>query len=347
MIYVRQPTEIEHRELKRMTQQAVGRVSQRAQMVLLSAQGRTVPEISRIFDLSQKGVRFWLRRFDAAGPAGLYDEPRSGRPPKVTQQIEATLVNWLQGDPQNVGGLATFWSVAMLALALAEQLMVKLSPSSIRATLQRLDLRWGRPRLSMPKRVDPAKAAKQWAIAQAVMAAGPEAAILYGDASRIHLLPLIRAMWHWVGQQIRIPTPGTNVTRALFGALNIRTGHWSYLIREKMHKEDFLAFLDYLLLQYPTGPIILVVDNYTSHTAHVVAAWLAVHPRLQLFYLPKYCSHLNPVEPIWLRLKDKIAANRLYASMPLLLDTVERCFLDMTPRLALTWADVLNVPDTL
>jgi len=32
-------------------------------------------------------------------------------------------------------------------------------------------------------------------------------------------------MWHWVGQQVRVPTPGTNKTHALFGALDIRTGH--------------------------------------------------------------------------------------------------------------------------
>ena len=46
MIYVRQPTDEEHVELQRMTRQEVGRVSQRAQMVLLSAQRRSVPEIA-------------------------------------------------------------------------------------------------------------------------------------------------------------------------------------------------------------------------------------------------------------------------------------------------------------
>jgi hypothetical protein len=52
---------------------------------------------------------------------------------------------------------------------------------------------------------------------KAVVDAPPEAVILYADESRVQLLPLIRAMWHWVGQQARIPTPGTNVSRALFG----------------------------------------------------------------------------------------------------------------------------------
>ena len=58
-------------------------------------------------------------------------------------------------------------------------------------------------------------------------------------------------MWHWVGQPLRIPTPGTNVTRALFGALNIRTGQWVYGVRERMRADDFLAFLEQLLVVYP------------------------------------------------------------------------------------------------
>ena len=41
MIYVRPVTNDEQTELNRMTRQEIGRVSQRAQMILLSAQRRT------------------------------------------------------------------------------------------------------------------------------------------------------------------------------------------------------------------------------------------------------------------------------------------------------------------
>jgi transposase len=318
MLYVRQPTAEEHQELKRLTRQAVGRVSQRAQMVLLSAQRRTVPEIATIFDVSRATVRFWLRRFEEQGPAGLQDEPRSGRPRTVTPQAEERLVGMLAQDPQQVqpGFLATIWTVAMLGLALATTMGLTVSETTIRATLHRLGLAWRRPRLTMPRKTDPDKAAKQWAIAEAVIAAGPAATVLYADETRIQLLPLVRACWQWVGQQLRIPTPGSNVTRAIFGALNIRTGQWDYLVRPRMQTND-----------------------YSSHTAHAVRAWLAEHPRLRLFYLPTYCSHLNPVEQIWLQLKNTLAADRLYGSMPLLLQTVDRFFAAMTPEEALTWAD--------
>lgn len=338
MIYVRKPTTEETQELQRMMRQDVGRVSQRSHMVLLSTQQQTVPVIAQLFQVSCPTVRHWLKQFNAIGPTGLYDQPRSGRPRKITSGVKEKLLEFIQADPNQQGYQATFWTVAMLVLALTEKLQVTLSMSAVRTTLHALGLRWGRPRWAMPDKVDPDKAQKQWKIAKAVVEAPPETAILYADESRIELLPLIRAMWHWVGQQIRIPTPGSNESRALFGALNIRTGVWPYLVQEKMRKENFLAFLEHLLQTFPLVPIILIVDNYSSHTAHVVCDWLAAHPRLQLYYLPKYCSHLNPVENIWLRLKNKIAANRLYASMPLLLQYTDAFFNAMTPEQALVWA---------
>ena len=99
-----------------------------------------------------------------------------------------------------------------------------------------------------------------------------------------------------------------------------------------------MAFLAELLAVYPTQTILLIVDNYSSHTAHVVDDWLRDHPRLQLHLLPKYCSHLNPVESIWLRMKNEIAANRLFGSIKIVLQTVDTFFVRMTPEQALTWA---------
>jgi|SRR5215204_3717955 len=141
-----------------------------------------------------------------------------------------------------------------------------------------------------------------------------------------------------IGQQLRIPTPGSNDSRSVFGALNIRTGRWDDLIRPRQRSEDFRAFLEHLLKQYATGPIILIVDNYSSHKAQEVRAWLVAHPRLQLHYLPTYCSHLDPVENIWLRLKNEIAANRLDGAMKLLLQTGDSFCAEMTTAQALTGA---------
>ena len=187
----------------------------------------------------------------------------------------------------------------------------------------------------MPAKTDPQKAAKQWAIAQAVIQAGPDAAVLYADESRIQLSASAAFDVALGGRQIRVPIPRTNVTRTLFGALNIGSGQWTYLVREHMYKEDFVAFLEHLLSVYATGPIISDRGQLLQRHGGSGQRLLAAQSRLQLFYLPKYCSHLNPVENIWPRLKGQIAANRLHGSLQRLLDGVAGFFRDTTPELAL------------
>ena len=225
----------------------------------------------------------------------------------------------------------------MLVLALRKKLGVSLSCSTLRRALQVLRSGLGAASADDARQVDPQKATKQWAIVQAVIAAGPEATLLYADERASPCCPCsgpcgIGAASRCASRRL-VP-----MSASALGALNIRTGRWVYQVHEHMYKEDFIAFLEHLLTVYETGVIVLIVDNYSSHTAGAVHAWLAEQPRLRLLYLPTYCSHLDPVEPIWLRLKGAIAANRLHGSMTSLLDAVERFFTDMTPEQALVWA---------
>jgi hypothetical protein len=80
MMYVKQLVAEEYQALKEMSRKEVGRVSQRAHIVLMSAKNVAVPTIAALFEVSPATVRFWIRKFEAEGPKGLYDESRSGRP---------------------------------------------------------------------------------------------------------------------------------------------------------------------------------------------------------------------------------------------------------------------------
>src|SRR5919198_325072 len=135
MSYARPPTAEERQELTRLTRQAVGRVSQRAQRILLSAQRHTVPELAPLFGMSHATVRFWIRRFAVHGPAGLSDAPRRGRPRQVRPPVLETLVTMRHDAPRQDGSLATFWTVAMLSLARRPRLGVQLSLGALRGAL--------------------------------------------------------------------------------------------------------------------------------------------------------------------------------------------------------------------
>ena len=86
-----------------MRRQAIGRVSPRAHLIRLSAQRHPVPELALLLAMSRAPVRFWIRRFNAHGPVGLYDDPRSGRPRQVNPHVQETLVSLRPDDPRHAG----------------------------------------------------------------------------------------------------------------------------------------------------------------------------------------------------------------------------------------------------
>jgi transposase len=214
---------------------------------------------------------------------------------------------------------------------------VRLSAATVRRVLHALAYRWRRPRLTLP--VDPAAAAIMWRLTDRIIQAPAQAALLCLDECDVHLLPVLRAMWMRRGQQAGVPTPGTNRKRAVFGALEWDSGRWHYQISERKRAGEFIAFLEQLLLAYPARPLLIVLDNASIHKAHAVAAWLDAHPRVQLLYLPAYSGHRhNPVEKVWWRLKDQIAANRLHGSIDALVTSLHGFFTTFTPEDALRLA---------
>ena len=113
--------------LEQVRRRAVGRVSQRAHMVLLSARGYTVEQIAEIFGVGEDVIRKWLRRYEREGPPGLDDRPRPGRPPK--ERLARHLVDAQASNPPCNNGLVQgCWTVGLLAAFLGTRFGLVLSP---------------------------------------------------------------------------------------------------------------------------------------------------------------------------------------------------------------------------
>lgn len=63
------------------------RERQRAQAVLLSAQGFTLDQLSQILHADRDTLSRWLDAWQDKGRAALSDAPRSGRPRKIEEQV--------------------------------------------------------------------------------------------------------------------------------------------------------------------------------------------------------------------------------------------------------------------
>jgi transposase len=339
MRFARQPTEQEREELERMTQQEVGRVALRAQMILLSARRFTAPEIADIQSTSDVSVYKWLDRFDEEGPQGLYDRPRSGRPPKVDEETKQVIEETMSDPPTEEGYNFTYWTVPLLTEHLQQTLDKAFCPETIRKALHALGFRWRRPRWAVV-REDPQKAELMWAIWEAIAAAAPETFILIEDETVLKLLPPLRRMWTRKGQQVTVPTPAQNDDICLYGVLDLNSGHTFHAFHDKGRSDYTIAYLEQLLEHYPQQPILLIWDQAPYHTSQAVEEWVADHPRMTTMALPKYAPQLNPVEHIWRQLKEWVTAN-LTRSLASIQDACDRFFQQYCPHEMLKMAGLV------
>jgi len=97
------------------------RVFRRAQAVREVVAGSHVNAVSVTFHFTNSALRKWVQRFAQHGPQGLVDRPRSGRPPKVTCELEQHLKRLVEQDPLEHGALHSQWSCRELATVLVQR----------------------------------------------------------------------------------------------------------------------------------------------------------------------------------------------------------------------------------
>ena len=94
------------------------RVFRRAQAVRAVVTGQRLQTVSDTLHFTYSALRKWVYRFASQGTQGLVDRPRSGRPPKVTCELEQHLNRLVDQDPLQHGALSSQWSCRTLATVL-------------------------------------------------------------------------------------------------------------------------------------------------------------------------------------------------------------------------------------
>src|SRR6516165_9517851 len=99
--------------------------------------------------------------------------------------------------------------------------------------------------------------------AAAMVAAGGE--VWFGDETTLREFPPLRAAWAKREQQQIVVISGRNARRVVHGALNVATGEFTSLIRERSRQDDCAAFVETLGQLRPHVPKLLVWDNAPPH----------------------------------------------------------------------------------
>ena len=144
------------------------------------------------------------------------------------------------------------------------------------------------------------------------------------DETTLRLLCILVKCWMKRGKQKRIATPGQQKWHHLIGAYNWRTGEVIYTTCERKNSQAFCQFLEHLMNTVTSDkPIVYVLDNASYHHRKISEAMIAYYEdRSWAFWLPPYCSELNPIERFWKHLKAKACANRLFQDIEEVVDSV-------------------------
>ena len=148
------------------------------------------------------------------------------------------------------------------------------------------------------------------------------------DETTLTLDPPLRACWMKIGQQKRIPAtrPGEKQKRHIFGGYNWLKDTMTWTVAKTKNSSTFIDFLEDLLVKnYPTGRVLLVLDNASYHkSASALAALSLFEHRVLCVWLPPYCSDLNPIERFWRHLKDLACANKLQDNIEAVVKNAEK-----------------------
>src|SRR5467141_5048241 len=86
-----QPLTDEQRALleKTMKEDTACRARSRAHSLLLSSAGTPIQTIAKIYQVHRVTVSAWIKKWEHHGAQSLHDQPRSGRPSKLTPDEQA------------------------------------------------------------------------------------------------------------------------------------------------------------------------------------------------------------------------------------------------------------------
>ena len=156
VLFVRALTHRETGELRRLIRSSRdARVVRRAQVIRLSARGKTPSEIAEILERSWSGVRKVINRFNTEGFESLSDKPRPGRPRKRTERYVALLKEAVQANPRDLGYPFSSWTLERLREHLARRTHIVLSSPHLSRLLSENEIVYRRPKHGMSHLRDP------------------------------------------------------------------------------------------------------------------------------------------------------------------------------------------------
>jgi transposase len=297
--FVQPLTDEQREQLKEvMKSQSPHRPRMRAHAILLSERRYSIDQIADIYQIDRDRVSEWLDWWEEYQFEGLEDDPRSGRPPKLTDKEQKRAVKLTLKDPRSLRQGLT---------AIASKVGKIISRDTLKRILIAEDYGWKRMRLSLRSLRDEAefRAAHAELAALRAEALKPERQfdLWYFDEAGFTLTPGVPYAWQKVGQTLELASvrsPRQNI----LGFFNLHHEFHSFAFEGSIDTQTVIHCFN-LFHEQLKRPAVVVVDNAPIHTSEDFAEqqilWQAQD--LAVKFIPPYCPELNLIEILWRKIK--------------------------------------------
>lgn len=297
-VFVRSITDEEGQELVRITRRSKDPVRlRRAIVVLSSAQGRTVPDIASLLDVSENYVRDVIHDFNEHGFGALDPKWSGGRPRVFDDAVRKRIARIALARPRDLGEPFTCWSLSKLGEYLVKtRVVASISTETLRRILLERNIRFKRTK-TWKESNDPNYEAKKNRVLELYDDAPKGGRVICVDEfGPLNLMPRAGRGWAEARRprRLRATYTRTQGVRHMFGALDLATGEIIWRIKERKRWREFLSFLKVVRLRY-TDRLYIVCDNFSPHLKDEVATWCAAND-VELVFVPTNASWLNWIE---------------------------------------------------
>ena len=267
-------------------------IRRRAHSILLSADGFTIDEIARIYQIHRDTVGTTFDSWESDGMEGLFDDPRSGRPLKLSDDEADEAIKLLKEEPR---------SIKQALAATREKTGKEISEWTLKRIARRAELRWKRMRKSVKGKRDQAafeRAQEEIATLHEQEAAGM-VDVYYFDESGFSLIPEVPYAWQTVGELIEIPSRRSQRLNVL-GFCKKQQDFYATTVQGYVDSAMVMACFDQFCSTINQRTVV-IVDNASMHTSDKFKGKLGEweDKGLTVKYLPTYSPELNLIEIVW------------------------------------------------
>jgi transposase len=328
-----QPLTNEQRALleKTMKEDTTFRARSRAHSLLLSAAGTPIKAIAKTYQVPRVTVSAWIKNWEHHGAQSLHDQPRSGRPSKLTPDEQALAQHYIKEEPRSLKGVVE---------RLAHKTEKRLSLSTLKRLAKKARLRWKRVRKSLKSLRDPqafARCQRELAAWQKQEDQGP-IALYYFDEAGLALDPTLPYAWQEPKSVIELPARKSGRINVL-GFMHRQNDLHPFLFEGSIHTGVVIACFD-TFCQTLTKKTVVVIDKASIHTSEAFEDRLPYWKKKGLIikYLPPYAPELNLIEILWRRIKYTWLPFSAYACLNALSEALETILSHVGSEYQLTFA---------